>query len=297
MALKCIAAEELPNWVPGQILLASDNNNWQGTKLRSYRYQPSDVEVPPLKDFMIVAYKHGATSMNREIDGKWTHEDLVPGDVSLLTRAWESHWTWSHKIEVSHVYLGMALMEQVCRDVFDREVSEVHLKDVLKTPDPILFDGAATIAREISEGQVGNEIFVDTIARQMCIHILRHYSTVSFNETRTSCRGLSATQARRVQEFIEANIDQSLTLDELASLSCIGVHHFIRLFKSRFGCPPHAYVCQRRIERAQELLRRTNLPIKDIALRTGFSDQSHMTRLFQKHMNTTPRTFRESIQT
>ncbi|MBT7952134.1 MAG: helix-turn-helix transcriptional regulator [Gammaproteobacteria bacterium] len=296
MALKCIAVEELPKWVPGQVLLGSDDFQWGGTKLRAYRYQPSDVEVPPLQDFMIVAYNRGATSMDREIDGKWTHKELVPGDVSLLTRAWESHWAWQEEIDVFHVYLGLELVDQVCRDVFDREIIDVHFEDVLKISDPVLFNGAVAIANEVTNEQVGGEILVDTIARQMCIHILRKYSTISFNEVNNKTRCLSIVQARRTQEFIEENLDQSLTLEQLAKINGVGVHYFIKLFKTRFGCPPHVYICQRRIERAQELLRRTDFPIKDIALRTGYSDQSHMTRHFQRFLNTTPKAFRKSTE-
>jgi AraC family transcriptional regulator len=56
--------------------------------VRGYHYLGSDVEVPSLRDFVVVAFRRGHTDLSRKIDGRWTEEDDVgPGDVSLLTRA------------------------------------------------------------------------------------------------------------------------------------------------------------------------------------------------------------------
>ena len=137
MRTEGIRAEELPRRVPGEVMLASDRMNWQGVKLRAYRYDPLDVDVPALQDFMRVAYRKGPTRMERRFDGRWRHEDLIPGDVSLLTRSTRSHWHWTADIEVVRVYLTAQLMQQVCEEVFERPVAMVQLRDVLKTRDPV----------------------------------------------------------------------------------------------------------------------------------------------------------------
>jgi len=293
MRIEGIRAEELPRWVPGRVVLASDPLNWQGIKLRSYRYDPLDVEVPALQDFMIVAYRKGPTAMDRRFDGRWRHEDLVPGDVSLLTRSKQSHWHWTADIEVVHVYLSIQLMQQVCEEVYERPIAAVHLRDVLKTQDPILFAGAMSIAREVANGALGGELYVDAVARQLCIHTLRNYSNVSFFEP-SNGSGLGLAQERRLRDYIEANLGEILTNDRLASVAACPTHHLLRHFKARFGLPPHSYVLARRLERARQLLRETTLPSPEIASQTGFSYQSHLTRLFKRRYGVTPAAFRRT---
>ena len=56
-----ITPAELPKWVPGTVLAASDDLGWNGVGLRSYRYLGQDVAVPAIRDFVVVSYRVGAT--------------------------------------------------------------------------------------------------------------------------------------------------------------------------------------------------------------------------------------------
>jgi AraC family transcriptional regulator len=295
MSAEGIRAEELPRWVPGHVVLASDGLDWQGVKLRSYRYTPLDVEVPPLQDFMIVAYRRGPTPMERRFDGRWRQADLEPGDVSLLSRAQQSHWHWTRGIEVVHVYLTRHLMQQVCEEVFEQPLIDVRLADVLKTHDPVLFEGAMAIAREVAEDNIGGALYVDAIARRMCLHALRHYACVTLGEAAPT-PGLSAAQARRLRDYIEANLAATLTCDRLAAVAGVSSHYLLRHFKARFGCAPHAYVLARRVERARRLLAQSAHDLREVAMLTGFSDQPHLTRVFRRCLGTTPAAYRRAVR-
>jgi AraC-like DNA-binding protein len=68
----------------------------------------------------------------------------------------------------------------------------------------------------------------------------------------------------------------------------LSTHHFARAFKQTVGLPPHGYVLQRRIEHAQKMLRNTDLPMSEIALSAGFSDQSHLARHFRRMTGMSP---------
>jgi AraC family transcriptional regulator len=57
---------------------------------------------------------------------------------------------------------------------------------------------------------------------------------------------------------------------------------------------PHAYVLSRKVERARQHLRKDRLALKEIALLSGFSDQSHLNRIFRRHMNVTPAEYRKN---
>jgi transcriptional regulator GlxA family with amidase domain len=72
------------------------------------------------------------------------------------------------------------------------------------------------------------------------------------------------------------------------------MHHFARQFKQSVGVTPHHYLTQKRLELAQALLTKTELPLSEIAYAAGFSDQSHLARHFRHTLSTTPRAFRHS---
>src|SRR6476661_4677309 len=104
--------------------------------------------------------------------------------------------------------------------------------------------------------------------------------------------GLSPGAMRRVREFVDAHLSSSINLATLASIAGISIHHFARGFKQTANVTPHHYLVQKRVERARELLARTELSLSEIAYAVGFSDQSHLTRHFRQTLGVTPRQFR-----
>lgn len=100
-----------------------------------------------------------------------------------------------------------------------------------------------------------------------------------------------------VVEYINDNLTADLSLIELARLAELSTHHLLRVFKRHTGLTPHRYVVQRRLEWAQFLLSDPRRNISDIAVQTGFSDQSHFSRAFRYFTGVSPRAFRRSPRT
>ena len=104
--------------------------------------------------------------------------------------------------------------------------------------------------------------------------------------------GLPRWQVNRLVAYIEENLDRPITSEDLAALTGISAGHFFRTFKATFGQAPFAYIASRRIERAQQMMLTTDHPLCQIALDCGLCDQSHLTRLFRRHVGTTPSEWR-----
>jgi len=100
--------------------------------------------------------------------------------------------------------------------------------------------------------------------------------------------GLSPAVTRRVCDYIEGHLDGKIRLDGLAALTGLSIDHFARAFHQSVGVPPHAYLLQRRLEHVQHMLRETHAPLSEIALATGFSDQSHLSRHFRRWAGMSP---------
>ncbi|MEU0677338.1 AraC family transcriptional regulator [Streptomyces sp. NPDC006172] len=96
--------------------------------------------------------------------------------------------------------------------------------------------------------------------------------------------------ARRLRELLDERVLQGVALDEASRL--LGAHpaHLVRAFSAAYGIAPHQYLMSRRLERARGLLL-GGVPPGDVAVASGFFDQSHLTRHFRKWVGVTPGRF------
>jgi len=106
--------------------------------------------------------------------------------------------------------------------------------------------------------------------------------------------GLSRGALRRVGEYVEAHLSDTVDLATLAAVAGLSIHHFAREFKHSVGVTPHHYLVTKRVERARDMLARTDLSLSEVALAVGFADQSHLARHFRQMLGTTPGQFRWS---
>lgn len=93
-------------------------------------------------------------------------------------------------------------------------------------------------------------------------------------------------------DFIFENYQQKIDLATLSEISCLSKFHYLRLFKQFFGKSPYQFIIQLRLEKAKELLQKTNFPIQNIADGLGFQNLSSFSRLFRQRMSVYPSEFR-----
>jgi AraC family transcriptional regulator len=108
--------------------------------------------------------------------------------------------------------------------------------------------------------------------------------------------GLAPWAERRCLELMRARLSEDISLDELAAEARLSVFHFARMFKQSVGVPPRVYLTGLRVERACELLERTNLSITQIAQEVGYSSNQVLARVFVKHRHMSPSDFRWSVR-
>ena len=99
-----------------------------------------------------------------------------------------------------------------------------------------------------------------------------------------------------VRDSIHDRCTSKLTIRELAHEAQVHPIHLARAFRRHFASSPGQYLRRCRIEKARELLTLSELPLAELALATGFSDQSQLTHAFRRATGVTPRAFRRSIR-
>jgi AraC-like DNA-binding protein len=108
--------------------------------------------------------------------------------------------------------------------------------------------------------------------------------------------GNEKSVVKLVRQYLERHFAENVSLDEITAVAGLSSYHLIRVFREETGLPPHAYLEQVRIHRARHLLR-AGTSIAEVALQTGFSDQSHFTRHFKKMTGVTPGQYRQTAIT
>lgn len=135
------------------------------------------------------------------------------------------------------------------------------------------------------------KLFRDSLLSALAAHLTRTYGGLRI--LHPSLRGLLAPwQVKRATELLMANIEGDISLAELASECQLSASHFARAFKMSTGKAPHRWLIEQRMVRSKALLNNKNMPLADIALQCGFSEQATFSRTFKREVGTSPGAWR-----
>jgi len=165
----------------------------------------------------------------------------------------------------------------------------------LADPHLMFFDESLqALARLMLLGEqemAGFVLFGDSLVTAMIGRLVQLNPVKRSSERRL---GLTRSQLSRVAEFMRDNVDQPIRLSELAGLAGLSCSQFGRAFKVSTGTTPHKWFLDVRIERAKSMLADSSRNLVDIALETGFSEQSHFSRAFRTVTGATPNAWRRA---
>jgi AraC-like DNA-binding protein len=190
-------------------------------------------------------------------------------------------------LHIEPTWLGH-LAQGVC-DV-ESDMTSLQTKTSYQLDDEVLRARANAYLNFVRNGQ-SSELLGDTLRHMIGVCLLMRQS-LSLPKKRLRCNPLPVQSFLRIHDYIDARLACSIGLSELAHIANLSEHHFLRSFKLATGMTPHQFVLGKRIERAKTLLKRTQLPIAQVASDSGFASQSHMTQIFTARMGTTPSNYR-----
>ena len=107
--------------------------------------------------------------------------------------------------------------------------------------------------------------------------------------------GLAPWQAKCIRSYVEDRLGSTIRTTDLAGVVQLSTSHFCRAFRQTFGETPFAYIMERRIRRAQDLMLTSRAPLSQVALECGMCDQAHFCRVFRRIVGINPNAWRRQI--
>jgi AraC family transcriptional regulator len=285
------ALEAIHACAAADVQSASPQRGWDNIAASRFRSGRLHIDLPPQQVPVFgvnygSAIQVGCIGQARALRFKPGHLVIAPSDVP-------SQWTCDRLCDVVIVCLSRDLLDGAMGESTQRDPRSIEIIPRFAIRDLVLERIAHQLLREVIRPEPGTQMRVQERAHDLAIHLLRAHSNHGRPLDRQA-RTIPPRKLKRVKDFICANLNQDLSLAEVAAVAEMTLFHFAKAFREATGSAPHRYLIEHRILRARTLLHDPKLSIRGIATAVGFT-HSHFTRLFTRHMGMTPSAFRNLL--
>ncbi|MET0332289.1 MAG: AraC family transcriptional regulator [Dyella sp.] len=213
----------------------------------------------------------------------------LPGAVQIGAPGQHQQARFEGPCDVLHLHLGNDLLRECLGEARGAlSHAPLRLRDPGFAMDPAIDRlGRALLAAESMDAAFGR-LYVDAVGLAVISHLLHRYAGSGQAGVPRRSTALQPWRLTRALDYIEAHLGENIALAELAEAAGLTRMHFAAQFRAATGLRPHEYLLRRRIERAQELLRREPISLADVALSVGFQTQAHFTTVFKRFVGRTP---------
>ncbi|WP_051469971.1 helix-turn-helix transcriptional regulator [Fischerella sp. PCC 9605] len=159
--------------------------------------------------------------------------------------------------------------------------------------DPLIQQLGLALRSEFIVG-LPQSSYVESVGNILVTHLLRHYCANKQSPDEPTFT-LPEHKLRQAIAYINGNLEQNITLAQLASFVEMSQYRFARAFKQSTGISPHQYILECKVEQAKTLLKHTQMSIVEISYSLGFASQSHFTSTFRRFTAITPKEYKKAL--
>ena len=191
-------------------------------------------------------------------------------------------------------YLPRSAFDEVAEEASAHRIEELRCPRGRDVADATIRNLGCSLVGGFERPHEVSRIFLEHVSLAVCAHIAQAYGGMRPNSMARR-GGLAAWQERRARELLVAHLDGAVAAADIAKECRLSVGHFSRAFRQSMGVAPHAWLLNRRVEVAKDLLRDRDSSLSEIALSCGFADQSHFTRVFTRRVGVSPGAWRRGL--
>lgn len=208
------------------------------------------------------------------------HFDLTPAGASYTSERDDAGPNLAISLPAQTVSDALADVAAPAGHDFGRLYDAPHVS-------PVVLALAEQLAREPDERNPMGPLYADEVARMIVLELYRCSGGESSAETKRR-RRLPNDAMRKIDAHVDAHATENLGLEDLAELTGMSQSTLSKYFKETTGFTVYQYVLQRRLAKAQRLIRDTKLSLAQVAYDFGFSSQAHMNQVFRQKLGATP---------
>lgn len=255
-----------------------------------YELEPAD-EIPASylgQHLIIIALDNFRASF--DLNGSWQHINYARGDIGIFPASQIFPRTQiDREVPIIDLFINPTTLSHTVNEAAN---GCIELVPHLQLHDPLIQHIGLALKAELAAGDADSRIYAESMVTALSAHLLRRYTSRQ-QTIREYTGGLPKYKRDRAIAYIHENLARNITLAELSNVVQMSPHYFATLFKQSTRLPPHQYITKCRIETAKQLLAKRELTIVEISQQVGFQNQSHFTRIFRQHVETTPKVYRD----
>jgi AraC family transcriptional regulator len=278
---------ELVQWGPREI------GRTEQVRVSVVRDQAGRADYPGSSRVVVAMHVGRPVEMCCRRAGQVHRGRAIYGDIDIIPAHTPGIWELRGADAALAVGVDSRLLKQVAAE-YGQNPERLEIRNRFQARDAQMEHLAWAIKAEMEGGYPSGRIYMDGLAAALAARLVREHSWYSFDgiERRAPKGRLAPRKLKSVLEYIEDHLRENLGLDEIAAVAALSVSHFKAMFRESMGMPAHRYLIRRRVERAAEMLRESDLAISQVALETGFAHQSHLASHLRKVMGRSPREVR-----
>ena len=269
--------------------LSSATVQWGGIALENYTTPAVFIPRHEHPQHFLHLVLRGTVKHEVRTKGRSQRFTSRPGTIVLLPRGTVDEVNWAGPTQ----RLAVAIHPHLLTKALDETAHEtdVELTENWDLTDQHISALLQEMTADLAEGSPAGTIYGESLANALAVYLLKRYAARPL--TPAVCKGgLPGYRLKRVIDYVANNLEESISLSQLATIVGMSPHYFSELFKQSTGCTPHSYVLVQRIERAKQRLRDPQCSVVEAGLDSGFENPSHFARVFRRLVGTTPSRFR-----
>jgi AraC family transcriptional regulator len=289
---------------------SSEGLGWEKLFVSAQSEQPYRASFDAAGTHLLILHLDGPVQVIRGEGKRSRSRRIHAGGLFLHPAGRELTVELGGKLNTIHTYLADSLLQEAA----DQDRS-IELAEELGDADPLVEQLMLSLDATLRQWEPSARTYLDHLGSLLAAHLARRHSITSHSiisghitsghitkghsitsgsGVEAGATGLSRHQLAAVRELMDQRLADPVPLAELADAAALSVSQFARQFKVSTGESPHRFLMRLRLDQASRLLRAGSLPIAEIAVRSGFSHQEHLTRVMRARLGTTPGALRRS---
>jgi AraC family transcriptional regulator len=282
-------------WRPEQkILASSDPLGWTTVYASAQREAPYEDSYTGVNDHLLIVHLDGPVEVSRRLLGAEANRVVPPGGMFLMPANHDFGVRLAAPLSTLHVYVRNRTLDRMAQEIYGGAAERAELLPRFGEHDELIQSLARSLKECLEAPHAADRLMAEALATTLAARLLRRHSNLSDQSPSPVSGALSDARLTRVYDYVEAHLDEPITVEAMARVAGLGPVHFARAFRNAVGMPPHRYVVEARVRRAKHALEQPEASLAEVALACGFCHQEHLTHVFKKVVGVTPGAYRRA---